>query len=108
MKYLNTNHLDLLASYGTSISVSGDYIKTVTSNTSSINVFSIIPPSTQNVYFSVNNKCQDSYSTSVTGAISIGIYFNDTNDYIGIQVGASGAKIKKIHGFFGKTRVFPS
>lgn len=94
MKYLNTNHLDLLASYGTGISVSGDFIKTSTSNTTNVNVFSITPPLNSNVYFSVNDNFNG--APTAGNAVSIGIFFSGTNNYVGVEFTSSSAKIKKM------------
>lgn len=95
MKYLNTNHLDLLASYGTGISVSGDFIKTATSTTTGVNVFSITPPSNSNVYLSVNDNFNGAISSS-SSAISIGIFFSGTSNGVGFEFSSSSAKIKKM------------
>lgn len=95
MKYLNTNHLDLLASYGSNISVSGNFIKTNSSSSTTGNIFAINPPSTSNVYFSVNNNYNGTIAAQYY-AISIGIMFTSTSLWLGIHLDAAGLRVYKV------------
>lgn len=97
MKYLNTSHLELLGSYGSSITSADGYIKTGTANAREANEFMIgFPSNSSMLCFSVN--CPYNGGTQI-GAISLGINrASSSQRYIIFSFsGNNGAKIQKVN-----------
>lgn len=96
MKYLNTSHLELLGSYGSSITSANGYIKTSTASSLEANEFTIgFPPNSNMLYFSVNYPYNGG---GQIGAISLGINRASANQaYIIFSFGDNdGARIKRV------------